>query len=217
MSSLARALVLAVTLSGGVPAYAASQLQPEVIAAAENGDVKAQLRLAESYMLGSQGGQQDYQQAYVWLAKAADQGDSGAQYYLGRLSEQGLGVPRDYKQAIAWFRKAADQGNTQAQFRLGWIYEHGQGVPPNYKQSAAWYRKCAEQGDSEAQFNLGVMYDDGTGVPQDDKQAYAWYSVATVNGATLAEAFRNRAAEKLTPAQLNEAQALAARYFDVVV
>ncbi|MGN5005480.1 tetratricopeptide repeat protein [Aeromonas sp. 82P] len=76
------------------------------------------------------------------------------------------------------------------------------------------YRKAAEQGDAKAQYNLGWMYGNGQGVELDFKQAYAWFSVAAVNGVGQAVEWRDRAASKLTPTALAEAQALASRYFD---
>lgn len=49
----------------------------------------------------------------------AEQGDSGAQYRLGRMYDNGSGVEKDEKQAVIWYRKAAEQGNSDAQYNLG--------------------------------------------------------------------------------------------------
>ena len=46
-----------------------------------------------------------------WFRKAADQGDAGAQYYLGNMFEQGRGVALSDVEAARWYRKAADQGH----------------------------------------------------------------------------------------------------------
>jgi hypothetical protein len=112
------------------------------------------------------------------------------------------------------YRKAAEQGDAKAQYNLGWMYGNGQGVPQDYQRAYAWFLKAAEQGDASAQFNLGVIYGNGQGVELDFKQAYAWFSVAAVNGVGQAVEWRDRAASKLTPTALAEAQALASRYFD---
>lgn len=213
MFSIARILILTVTLAGVVPAHAISQALSDVVTAAENGDVNAQFTLGRKFVTGD-GVPKDDQQAAVWYRKAADQEYAQAQYGLGLLYETSNLVP-DYKQAVVWYRKAAAQGDVFAQNKMGQIYLDGQGVPQNYEQAAAWYRKAAEQGDADAQSNLGVMYADGMGVPKDNKQAYAWQSVAVANGAYVsAPMLRDRAAERLTPAQLAEAQALAAHYFE---
>ena len=50
-------------------------------------------------------------EAARWFRKAADQGDAGAQYYLGNMFEQGRGVALSDVEAARWYRKAADQGH----------------------------------------------------------------------------------------------------------
>ncbi len=77
-----------------------------------------------------------------------------------------------------------------------------------------WYRKAAEQGEVTAQYNLGVMYDNGQGVPQDYAQAHMWYNLAASRfppGENRDIAVNNRdvVAERMTPAQIAEAQKLA--------
>jgi len=68
----------------------------------------------------------------------------------------------------------------------------------------------AEQGDVIDQNELGVAYYFGNDVPQDYKQAYIWLSVAVTNGYSGAAAKMDKAALKLTPDVLAEAQAEAA-------
>ncbi len=65
-----------------------------------------------------------------------------------------------------------------------------------------------------AQYNLGVMYDIGRGVPQDYAQAHMWLNLAASRfppGKDRDNAVKNRdiVAEKMTPAQISEAQKLA--------
>ena len=75
--------------------------------------------------------------------------------------------------------------------------------------SAKRYRLAAEQGDAEAQSNLGNRYANGTGVPQDYVQAYMWFNLAAAQGDEGARDNRNRVADMMTPAQIEEAQRLA--------
>ena len=56
----------------------------------------------------------DDQEALKWYRKAADLGDSNAQYSLGVLYAQGRGVSMDEALALDWYRKAAEQGNARA-------------------------------------------------------------------------------------------------------
>ena len=76
----------------------------------------------------------------------------------------------------------------------------------------AGYQKAAEQGKAVAQFQLGVGYANGFGVAKDGVKAYAWYALASENGFSDAEASRLRMQQRLTAAELQAAQALAAEW-----
>ena len=105
----------------------------------------------------------------------ARQGDAAAQFYLGIMYENGLGVARDRAEAAKWYRRAAEQGHANAQFHLGAMYVHGMGVARDRAEAAKWYRRAAEQGHANAQFDLGNMFDVGVGVAQDRAKAARWY------------------------------------------
>jgi TPR repeat protein len=80
----------------------------------------------------------DYTETAFWYRKAAEQGDTDAQYMLGILYSNGQGVPQDYVQAVLWYRKAAEQGNAQAQRMLGTAYGAGRGVPRDFAEAYFW-------------------------------------------------------------------------------
>jgi len=121
--------------------------------------------------------------------KAADAGYKAAQYNLGRLYDQGYGVPKDDAQAAAWYRKAADLGFVEAQNNLGVMYGEGRGVPQNFVQSEAWLRKAADQGYPVAQCNLGYLYlgTTGFGLARDYVQAADWFRKAADQGFASAQ------------------------------
>ena len=125
---------------------------------------------------------QEYEQAVDFFRKAAEQGHTDAQFFLGLCYEVGRGVTKDYNEAIKWYRKAAEQGNTIAQCNLGVCYENGHGVIQDYKEAAKWYRKAAEQGDADAQYILGECYYYGRGVEKNYKYAVKWYREAAEHG-----------------------------------
>jgi uncharacterized protein len=64
---------------------------------------------------------------------------------LGKMYDNGDGVPQDYVEALKWYRKAADQGNASALFNLGEMYDSGQGVPQDYVQAHMWLNLAASQ------------------------------------------------------------------------
>ena len=136
-----------------------------------------------------------------------EQGDASAQVALGLMYDSGRGIPRDYAAAMTWYRKAADQHNASAQSSLGFMYALGHGV----RQAAAmaWYRKAADQGDTSAQTALGFMYYDGQGVLRDNVVAHMWFNLAAAGGNLVAVRKRDAIEEKMTLAQIAEAQRLA--------
>ncbi len=154
----------------------------------------------------------DYEGAFSEWTTAAKNGDVLAQYSLGTMYYLGQGVPQDYAQAMIWFRKAAEQGEATAQYNLGVMYSQGQGVPQDYAQAMIWYRKAAEQGNANAQYNLGVMYLYGKGTDKDMVLAHLFFNLAAVSGDKNAIQGRSIAAEKLSPAQLREAQSMASNW-----
>ncbi len=79
----------------------------------------------------------------------------------------------------------------------------------DYAEAAKWFRKAAEQGSPPAQAGLGIMYNDGLGVPQDYVQAYMWLNLAAARGGGDYAKVRDIVAERMTPAQIAEAQRLA--------
>jgi uncharacterized protein len=91
-------------------------------------------------------------QAVMELKPLAEQGNAEAQFRLGSLYYQGLGLPQDYREAATWFRKAAEQQYVYAQVTLGTIYAEGvQGVfEKDYPQALMWFIFAGAQGDMEA-------------------------------------------------------------------
>ena len=76
----------------------------------------------------------------------AQRGDANAQFYLGNMYLEGLGVTQIHKLAVKWYRKAAEQGFAQAQYNLGVMYVAGQGVLPDIPTGVKWIHLAAKQG-----------------------------------------------------------------------
>jgi hypothetical protein len=146
---------------------------------ARAGDTNAEIDLA----LGLAGGADpDYAAAAGWFQNAATAGSAEAQYDLGVLFEQGLGVKHDPVEAAILFMRAAATGHPMAQYRLGLAYENGFGVARDGANAANWYERAARQGIRPAQTALGRLLASGTGVAADPVSAYAWDRLAEENG-----------------------------------
>lgn len=79
--------------------------------------------------------------------QAAEQGNAKAQYNLGVMYAQGLGVRQDYTQAVQWYRKAAEQGDAEAQYNLGLMYYKGEGVRQDLALAQEWFGKACQNGN----------------------------------------------------------------------
>lgn len=86
---------------------------------AEQGDAKAQAKLASLYLLGREGMQVDEKLAAEWMEKAANQGLIDAQVVMGAMYDRGLGVTGDRDKATHWYEKAAAKGHGTSLAILG--------------------------------------------------------------------------------------------------
>lgn len=72
---------------------------------------------------------EQYQEAFRLLTAEAKGGDSEAQYLLGTLYLDGLGVKQSAKNAVVWLKKAIDKRHPMAAHMLGKLYMSGMGLP----------------------------------------------------------------------------------------
>jgi TPR repeat protein len=108
---------------------------------AEKGDVQAQNHLGYIYR-----DRQNYQEAVYWFKKAAEQGNTIAQFNLGVMYDKGQGVRQDYQKAFYWYKKSAAQGNSMAQENLGAMYYNGQGVRQDISLAKEYFGKACDNG-----------------------------------------------------------------------
>ncbi len=106
--------------------------------------------------------------------RLARNGDTEAQFVLGLLHNDGVGVPLDYEKAFFWYQKAAQQNHIDAQYNLAHLYLSGNGVEKDLTQAIHWWQKAAQNGHVRAQYNLGFAYFQGIGIQQDSQRALIW-------------------------------------------
>jgi len=155
--------------------------------------------------------QGDYSIALHEWRPLATKGYAPAQYNLGQMYRKGVGVRQNYAEAMTWYRRAAVQGYVYAQHNLSVMYYKGDGVARDYGEAVRWSRLAAAQGYAKAQYTLGFMYAEGQGVPQDTVKAYMWWILAKRHADAVLG--RKIFAKKMTPAQIDEAQALACKWW----
>ena len=172
---------------------------------AEAGEEAAQLQLARQF---ADAGVPDLASAAMWFRRAAEQGNSEAQYCLAVRHLNGQGVDQDPAEAVRWLQKASDQGHVGAQDSLGVRYATGQGVAQNEAEALKWFRRAAEQGHAVAQFNLGLAYAQGKGASIDLIEAYAWFCLSAEMGDAVAAGAVETVMESLTVDELRRARVL---------
>ena len=127
----------------------------------------------------------DYERAYQEWKAAAETGDAEAQFDLGLLYAQGLGVRRNLSEAERWYRMSARQGNAEAEYALGLLYSRGWGSPRDEADAIRWLQ-MANAVDSEGPPTDWTPLE-GYGINRDPKQAVYWLRQAAEKGHPAAE------------------------------
>ncbi|MGJ8656824.1 MAG: protein kinase domain-containing protein [Akkermansiaceae bacterium] len=116
------------------------------------------------------------------LEDGARGGDVAAQFLLGKMYQQGIGVSQNEEIADGWYKMASAQGHEGAKllyrekfFELGLKYYHGDGVTQDYGKALENFQKAAERDNVIAMNLLGWMYDAGEGVEKNLMQSTSWY------------------------------------------
>jgi TPR repeat protein len=121
----------------------------DTLAKAKDGDVIAQMEVADAYAKGL-GVEKNPKEAVDWYRKAAEKGNADAQLALGNLLIGGKGVPKDSVEAAKWFLSAAEQGKPAAQLQVARMHLTGLGVPRSQVDACMWAKLAAEKGDKNA-------------------------------------------------------------------
>lgn len=130
-----------------------------------------------------------YKESYDIFLKASAFGSAEADYYLGELSFNGLGVKKDRKKALEFTQRSIDKGFEMANWRMGWVYETGAGMKRDtgkaveyYKKALETIKKLAANGDPEAMGNLASYYGMGRSIPKSNTLSLKWRKSASEKG-----------------------------------
>lgn len=147
----------------------------------------------------------DYQRAAKLFRSESDDGNIVADWYLGHMYRQGLGVPRNDAMAYSYYSRVAeaydpdedDQNRLRitvdAMVRLADYQRTGAvnaGLQPDPAAAASSYLKIATAyGHPAAQYALGVMSIKGQGVKKNPSQGLKWLMAAARKRYAPAEAY----------------------------
>jgi hypothetical protein len=134
-------------------------------AAARNGFLPAQIRLADAYDRG-EGTRPDRGAVFNWFAAAANAGSSYAQFQLSRFYYYGLAGPRDYVGAFIWLNVALMGGYQPASATM--------------KDLLAIVDADARSGIAGAEFTMGTAFESGVPgfISPDPRSAFLAYRAA---------------------------------------
>lgn len=143
----------------------------------------------------------------------AKKGNDKAEYYLGRMYQNGQGVEMDSTKAAKWYNSAATKGNVHAQYELGMIFHRMAMTEFDYQNALKFITKAAIRGHLKALYTLGKMYRDGYGVEVDPVRAYVMFGFARKRLKEARAAFK-QLEERMSNQEVALAKKLGKRVFD---
>lgn len=167
------------------PLPAAKAVDPAAAMPSGGGAVASEMQAAARALGTDSAAPRDY--ASCW--RAAQQGDTEAQYALGVLFATGDSrVPHDDARAAQWLRKAAETGHPRAKFGLGILMQHGRIPSRRENEGLAWIRDAADAGCAAALHYMGRQLLRGDVVKADPTAARACFLQAAKAGVADAQA-----------------------------
>lgn len=130
------------------------------------------------------GTEQNYEQAFEWFLKSAEEGNRFAQYSLGNQYYYGNGTDKDLSQAFQWYMKSAEQGQPYAAYAAAQMYNKGEYVSKDENQSQEYYKQALagfleleskNQADDNLFYKIGIMYKNGLGTQKDIIKAIDYF------------------------------------------
>ncbi len=147
----------------------------------------------------------NYQRALKFFRRASEDGNMGADWYLGHMYRTGRGVPRDDATAFSYYSRVAELYDPEepdqkrlricvdALVRIADYQRSGiaaAGIAKNPASAARTYLKVATTyGHPSAQFALGIMNIRGEGMKQNPQQGLKWLIAAARKRHAQSEAY----------------------------
>ncbi len=128
--------------------------------------------------------EQDYEKAFEWFLKSAQEGNKFAQYSLANLYYYGNGVEKDLSQAFLWYQKSSSQGQPYASYAIAQMYIKGEYVCQSEETAQRYYKdalsgflklESKDQADDNLYYKLGSMFKKGLGTDIDMDRAIDYF------------------------------------------
>ena len=161
---------------------------------------------------------ENYPAAFQGFNKLSKQGNSDAQFLLGRMYFMGLAVPQNYSKAIEYFLLSAKGGK---EYGLEYIFDmflEGQGTTNDFSE----FVSLLEDGIKDCQlyiyYALGHGYYGGKVLEADLVKAHMAFNISAFTGSSSeqkeSKRLRDEISEMLTQEELSQAQDLAMEEYE---
>lgn len=130
------------------------------------------------------GTEQNYEKAFEWFLKSAQESNRFAQFSLANLYYYGNGVEKNLKEAFGWYMRSAKQGQPYASYAVAQMYGKGEHVEQNEKIAQEYYKQAISgflkleadgQADDNLFYKIGAMYKNGLGTEADIDKALEYF------------------------------------------
>jgi TPR repeat protein len=159
--------------------------------------------------------EKDYAKALKYFEPLAKKGQANAQFGLGLLYRNGLGVRKNLRKAYDLYKSSAVQGYAKAQYNLAILTLSLAKNNNDFNKSdaIAWLKLAAQQDIVRAQYFLGMFYWEGKhGLEADDVLAYMWVYIAASNFHPQSVSKLKIMKKQMTVDKINQATKLASRW-----
>lgn len=112
-----------------------------------------------------------FRKALRLLKVLSGKGYAKAQYAIGWIYDDGLGVFLNNRKAQKWYKTALENNSIEAQLAIAYDYRHGYGVEQDIVKAVDISKSAAQSGNATALFNLGYIYWEGIGRTKNVKMA----------------------------------------------
>lgn len=147
--------------------------------AIEGGSIRALYNNGLMYLYGAPDLEIDFEKAYNYFTKAAEQGHREAFEYLSLVEdgsfEKWENIPTDFNLKV--FEAAGESGNSLGYFHLAEYYFYGNNgnEVPDFKKGFEFFLKAANLNHMPAKHMVGECYENGKGVLKNVEAAEKWY------------------------------------------
>lgn len=122
-----------------------------------------------------------FDKALPVLKKLAKKNDPLANYYLGMMALNGLGMKKDVSLAYESFNKAALELEPAAIYMMGVCYLNGFGTSKNDAKAFEYFQSASERKYHDAQLKVAECYEIGLGVTKNETKSLKIYAELAKN------------------------------------